>query len=136
VFGRPYAELPHAALRIGAVLEATDFHPGRSGREHLRMLGKAVDVPDLAPSSSTRQLKRHEISDAAAAVALLVSGVLSTLSLMAVMAGGALAPPAAAPRRHRSPPRRRALACGHPRPPGPWAAGTPWAGAPPGSCHG
>jgi ABC-2 type transport system ATP-binding protein len=32
VFGHPYAELPRAALRIGAVLEATDFHPGRSGR--------------------------------------------------------------------------------------------------------
>jgi energy-coupling factor transporter ATP-binding protein EcfA2 len=46
VFGRPYAELPRAALRIGAVLEATDFHPGRSGRDHLRMLGKAAGVPD------------------------------------------------------------------------------------------
>jgi ABC-2 type transport system ATP-binding protein len=46
VFDHPYAELPRAALRIGAVLEATDFHPGRSGRDHLRMLGHAVDVPD------------------------------------------------------------------------------------------
>ncbi|HXW79610.1 MAG TPA: ATP-binding cassette domain-containing protein, partial [Acidimicrobiales bacterium] len=27
VFGRPYAELPRAALLVGAVLEATDFHP-------------------------------------------------------------------------------------------------------------
>ena len=46
VFDRPYHELEHPALRIGAVLEATDFHPGRSGRDHLRMLGRAVDVPD------------------------------------------------------------------------------------------
>jgi ABC-2 type transport system ATP-binding protein len=46
VFDHPYLELPHAALRIGAVLEATDFHPGRSGRDHLRMLGRAVEVPD------------------------------------------------------------------------------------------
>ena len=46
VFDHPYAELPRAALRIGAVLEATDFHPGRSGRDHLRMLGQAVEVPD------------------------------------------------------------------------------------------
>jgi ABC-2 type transport system ATP-binding protein len=46
VFEQPYAELTHPALRIGAVLEATDFHPGRSGRDHLRMLGRAVDVPD------------------------------------------------------------------------------------------
>ena len=42
VFDRPYAQLPRAALRVGAVLEATDFHPGRTGRDHLRILGKAV----------------------------------------------------------------------------------------------
>jgi ABC-2 type transport system ATP-binding protein len=48
VFDGPYAELERPALRIGAVLEATDFHPGRSGRDHLRMLGRAVDVPDHA----------------------------------------------------------------------------------------
>lgn len=46
VFDHPYAELPRPALRVGAVLEATDFHPGRTGRDHLRMLGRAVDVPD------------------------------------------------------------------------------------------
>jgi ABC-2 type transport system ATP-binding protein len=46
VFDRPYAELARPSLRIGAVLEATDFHPGRSGRDHLRMLGRAVGVPD------------------------------------------------------------------------------------------
>jgi len=46
VFDAPYAELERPALRIGAVLEATDFHPGRSGRDHLRMLGRAVEVPD------------------------------------------------------------------------------------------
>ena len=45
VFGEPYAHLARAARRIGAVLEATDFHPGRSGRDHLRMLGEAVEVP-------------------------------------------------------------------------------------------
>ncbi|MGO9976415.1 MAG: ABC transporter ATP-binding protein [Solirubrobacteraceae bacterium] len=47
VFDRPYAELERPALRVGAVLEASDFHPGRSGRDHLRMLGRAVDVPDV-----------------------------------------------------------------------------------------
>jgi len=46
VFGRRYGELSGAALRVGAVLEATDFHPGRSGRDHLRMLARAVGVPD------------------------------------------------------------------------------------------
>jgi ABC-2 type transport system ATP-binding protein len=46
VFDRPYAELQRPALRVGAVLEATDFHPGRSGRNHLRTLAHATGVPD------------------------------------------------------------------------------------------
>jgi ABC-2 type transport system ATP-binding protein len=45
VFGRPYAELEQAALRVGAVLEATDFHPGRTGRAHLRALSEAARLP-------------------------------------------------------------------------------------------
>ena len=45
VFGQPYVELAQPSRRVGAVLEATDFHPGRSGRDHLRMLAEAVDLP-------------------------------------------------------------------------------------------
>jgi ABC-2 type transport system ATP-binding protein len=33
-------------MRIGAVLEAADFHPGRSGRDHLRTLAQAVKLTD------------------------------------------------------------------------------------------
>jgi ABC-2 type transport system ATP-binding protein len=62
VFDRPYAELPHAALRIGAVLEATDFHPGRSGRDHLRMLGQAAGIPD---SRAEEVLRLVDLGDAA-----------------------------------------------------------------------
>jgi ABC-2 type transport system ATP-binding protein len=61
VFDRPYAQLPNAALRVGAVLEATDFHPGRTGRDHLRMLGQAVDVPD---SRVDEVLRLVELGDA------------------------------------------------------------------------
>src|SRR3974390_1422097 len=32
VFGRRYRELEQPARRVGAVLEASDLHPGRSGR--------------------------------------------------------------------------------------------------------
>src|SRR5437763_4074678 len=46
VLGRPYADLDLPALSVGAVLEATDFHPGRSGRDHLRALGRAASIPD------------------------------------------------------------------------------------------
>ena len=61
VFQQPYAEIEHPALRIGAVLEATDFHPGRSGRDHLRMLGQAVGVPD---SRADEVLALVELRDA------------------------------------------------------------------------
>src|SRR5580700_1631676 len=62
VFDHRYAELPHAARRVGAVLEATDFHPGRTGRDHLRMLGRAVDVPD---SRADEVLRLVELGEAA-----------------------------------------------------------------------
>jgi ABC-2 type transport system ATP-binding protein len=45
VFGRRYRELDQPARRVGAVLESNDFHPGRSGRDHLRMLALAVGIP-------------------------------------------------------------------------------------------
>jgi ABC-2 type transport system ATP-binding protein len=45
LFGRQYARIPNPARRVGAVLEATDFHPGRSGRDHLLMLAYAANVP-------------------------------------------------------------------------------------------
>jgi ABC-2 type transport system ATP-binding protein len=46
VFGKRYAELDRPAQRVGAVLEATDVHPGRTGRDHLRMLAWAAGIPD------------------------------------------------------------------------------------------
>ena len=45
VFGRRYRELDHPARRVGAVLESNDFHPGRSGRDHLRALALAAEIP-------------------------------------------------------------------------------------------
>jgi ABC-2 type transport system ATP-binding protein len=45
VFGRPYRTLADPVRRVGAVLESGDFHPGRSGRDHLRALALAADIP-------------------------------------------------------------------------------------------
>jgi ABC-2 type transport system ATP-binding protein len=45
VFGRRYAELEHPIERIGAVLESTDFHPSRNGRDHLCALALAAELP-------------------------------------------------------------------------------------------
>jgi ABC-2 type transport system ATP-binding protein len=44
VFGRRYRELDQPARRVGAVLESSDFDPGRSGRNHLRALALATGV--------------------------------------------------------------------------------------------
>src|SRR6185295_19083929 len=46
VFDRQYAQLDGPARRVGAVLEATDFHPGRSGRNHLLILSRAAGLHD------------------------------------------------------------------------------------------
>jgi ABC-2 type transport system ATP-binding protein len=43
--GRRYGELAHASAHVGAVLEHASFHPGRSGRNHLRMLAAAGGHP-------------------------------------------------------------------------------------------
>jgi ABC-2 type transport system ATP-binding protein len=44
VFGKRYRDLPTPSRRIGAVLESTDFHPGRPGRDHLRAIALASSV--------------------------------------------------------------------------------------------
>ncbi len=44
--GRRYEQLPHPSSHVGAVLEEASFHPGRSGRNHLRILAAAGEHPD------------------------------------------------------------------------------------------
>ena len=44
--GRPYRALDEPIRHIGAVLEATSFHPGRRARDHLRVLAATAGVPD------------------------------------------------------------------------------------------
>ena len=45
VLGRTYRELERPLHQVGAVLEASEVHPGRSGRNHLRVLAAASGVP-------------------------------------------------------------------------------------------
>jgi ABC-2 type transport system ATP-binding protein len=44
VFGRRYRTLDDPVRRVGAVLESNDFHPSRSGRDHLRALALAAGI--------------------------------------------------------------------------------------------
>lgn len=44
--GSAYRELAQPTRLAGAVLEGTGFHPGRTGRDHLRMLARAAGIPE------------------------------------------------------------------------------------------
>jgi ABC-2 type transport system ATP-binding protein len=44
--GKRYEELEHPSRQVGAVLENASFHPGRSGRNHLRTLAVAGEHPE------------------------------------------------------------------------------------------
>jgi ABC-2 type transport system ATP-binding protein len=46
VEGTPYVEIERPAFRVGAVLEANGFHPGRTARNHLRILARPNGIPD------------------------------------------------------------------------------------------
>ena len=62
VFGRRYRDLGDPAHRVGAVLESNDFHPGRSARDHLRVLAAAAEV---APTRVEDVLALVALEDAA-----------------------------------------------------------------------
>ena len=62
IFGRRYRDLDDPARRVGAVLESNDFHPGRSGRNHLRALAHAAEIP---PRRVDEMLELVELGKAA-----------------------------------------------------------------------
>ncbi|WP_239090458.1 ABC transporter ATP-binding protein [Asanoa iriomotensis] len=43
--GQSYARLAHPRRTVGALLEATGFHPGRRGRDHLRIAARDAGLP-------------------------------------------------------------------------------------------
>ncbi len=43
--GTSYGDLEHPSRQVGAVLEDASFHPGRTGRNHLRVLAAAGEHP-------------------------------------------------------------------------------------------
>src|ERR1035441_7164965 len=48
IAGKPYAQLPSPARTVGALLDAAaahPAHPGRSGRDHLRVLATQAGIP-------------------------------------------------------------------------------------------
>jgi ABC-2 type transport system ATP-binding protein len=62
VLGRRYRHLERPAEQVGAVLEASSFHPGRRARNHLRVLAAAAGLPS---SRADEVLALVELTDAA-----------------------------------------------------------------------
>jgi len=60
--GKRYRDLDNPAKRVGSVLEATNFHPGRKGRNHLRVLARPQGIPD---SRVDELLELVDLSEAA-----------------------------------------------------------------------
>ncbi|MBN9225552.1 MULTISPECIES: ATP-binding cassette domain-containing protein [unclassified Microbacterium] len=44
--GKTYADLPHPLQTVGAALEASSFHPGRTAANHLRVYARAAGISD------------------------------------------------------------------------------------------
>lgn len=70
--GRRYRDLPDPAGTVGVVLEPNAFHPGRSGRNHLRILAEATSQPldrvdetladvGLAPEAARRRVGTYSL---------------------------------------------------------------------------
>ena len=60
--GATYSKLDHPPDVVGAALEASSFHPGRSGRDHLRVYCAVNDYPD---SRADQTLALVGLTDAA-----------------------------------------------------------------------
>ncbi len=61
--GRTYAELAHPSAHVGVVLEDASFHPGRTGRNHLRVLAAAGRHPDARVDAVLEQVELVAAAD-------------------------------------------------------------------------
>jgi ABC-2 type transport system ATP-binding protein len=62
VDGAPYRKLAEPARTVGAVLEASSYHPTRSGRNHLRVLATAAGVPLTRADETLEQVELSEVA--------------------------------------------------------------------------
>ena len=61
--GKRYGDLDHPSARVGAVLEHASFHPGRSGRNHLRVLAAAGQHPESRVGEVLEQVGLTDAAD-------------------------------------------------------------------------
>jgi ABC-2 type transport system ATP-binding protein len=83
--GRRYRDLPAPARIVGAMIESDAFHPGRSGRDHLRIL---ADASGIDQGRVEIMLEQVDLTDAAERrVGAYSLGMRQRLGLAAAMLG-------------------------------------------------
>ncbi len=87
VLGRRYVDLEEPARKVGAILEANAFHPGRSGRNHLRTLARAAGIAE------SRVDETLELVDLTAAAGRRVKGYSLGMKQRLALAGALLGDP-------------------------------------------
>jgi ABC-2 type transport system ATP-binding protein len=63
VGGRPYRDLDHPLAVVGAALEASSFHPGRTARRHLQAMCLAAGLPPARADQVLGQVAMTEHAD-------------------------------------------------------------------------
>ena len=85
VEGVPYRRLRIPARSVGAVLEASSYHPARSGRNHLRVLATAAGIPQARVDETLRQVELE--AAAGRAVRTYSLGMRQRLSVAGALLG-------------------------------------------------
>jgi ABC-2 type transport system ATP-binding protein len=85
ILGKRYRELSAPAARVGALLDASGFHPGRSGRNALRVIATGAGIPDARVDET---LELVELTgDGRRAVKAYSTGMKQRLALAAALLG-------------------------------------------------
>jgi ABC-2 type transport system ATP-binding protein len=63
ILGRPYAALDRPLVHVGAMLESTGFHPGRTGGDHLRIAARAGRIGTERIDAVLDQVAMREYAD-------------------------------------------------------------------------
>jgi ABC-2 type transport system ATP-binding protein len=82
---RRYRDLPDPARTVGAIIESDAFHPGRSGRNHLRILADATGISHARVEEILEQVGLADAADRRAGAYSL--GMRQRLGLAAALLG-------------------------------------------------